>query len=93
MTSTITTDTTTRRTPAARRSRRGAAIESVVLALAFAAAMGLAVLFTGVLSATLASQVPAGPGGLAIVVGATLGTFGLTVAVTRRAFLTVLGAF
>ena len=61
MTSTITNETTTRRTPATRRSRRGSAVESVALALAFAAAMGLALLFAGVLSATLASEVPAGP--------------------------------
>jgi hypothetical protein len=68
-------------------------LETVTVALAFVAAMGLALLLAGVTVATLASVLPAGPAGMVLLVATTLGTVGATIALTRRTFLTVLDAF
>ncbi|HKL28278.1 MAG TPA: hypothetical protein VJ898_03315 [Natrialbaceae archaeon] len=89
MTTTTANRTTVRRTPAT-RTGRGFTLESVILALAFAVSMGLALLLSGVVTATLAVQLPAGPVGMALTLALTLGALGFTITITRRAFLAAL---
>jgi hypothetical protein len=91
-TTTTTTDTTARQMLPTDGVPRPSMAESVFVALGFSAAMGLALVFAGVVTATMAGSMPAGPGGLALMLGMTFGTVGATLAVTRRAFLGVLDA-
>ena len=88
MTTTTANRPTVRRTPATRRSTL--TLESAMLALAFAVSMGLALLLSGVVTATLAVQLPAGPVGLVLTLALTLGALGFTITATRRAFLAAL---
>lgn len=89
-TTTTTTETTARKTSAI--DGRPSLTGSAMLALAFAASMALALGLAGVVTATLAGSMPAGPGGLALMLAVTFGTIGGTLALTRRAFLSVVDA-
>jgi len=91
-TTATTTESTVDRPTSLAAGRSQAAVGSTLIGLGFSAAMVLALAFAGVATATLAGSMPAGPGGLALMLGVTFGTVGATLAVTRRAFLGVLDA-
>jgi hypothetical protein len=80
------------RSPDARLSRNSSRVQSLLVAAAFVATMALALFLAGIVTATIAGEVPAGPAGLVVLLAATLGTIGATIALTRRTFLGVLDA-
>lgn len=93
MTTTTTTETTARQMSAFDGAGRSSLTGSAILALAFAASMTLALGLAGVVTATLARSMPAGPVGLALMLAVTFGTIGGILALTRRAFLGILDGF